>query len=80
MRFYIATRYSNEEYRNWAIEIKNELESLGHEMTFDWMNGTSVKPYRDNAKKAKDTAKTALEGAMHADFSLYRNLEARVCM
>ena len=68
VKFYIATRYSNEKYRQLALQLKAELESHGHQMTFDWMNGENVKPYNDNPEKTTVVAKKALDGAKNADF------------
>lgn len=47
--------------------MKQELESHGHEMTFDWMNGEDVRPYQDNQEMASKTAKMALDGAKEAE-------------
>lgn len=68
MKFYIATRYSDETYRQLAVEMKESLESQGHQMTFDWMNGENVKPYDENPALCNAIAKKALDGATEADF------------
>ena len=68
MKFYIATRFSNELLKNKAIAIKNELEKLGHNMTFNWMSYPSLKPYDQNLVEASKIAKLDLEGVIDADF------------
>ena len=68
MKFYIATRFSNDTYRNQAIKLKETLEAAGHQMTFDWMNGDDLKPYTENATQTGRVAVEALDGARLADF------------
>jgi len=67
MNFYIATRFSNEDFRQQALEIKDKLEAAGHKMTFDWMNGKTLKPYSENVEITREASQMALNGALEAD-------------
>ncbi len=68
MKFYLATRFSDEPLRQKALALKAEFEAAGHTMTFDWMNGEDVKPYDADPTKTAHTAERAFNGAIEADF------------
>ena len=68
MKFYIATRFSDEKFLNIALEIKKELEDKGHQITFNWMSGEDIKPYGINPEKTQKLAQMSLDGAVEADF------------
>lgn len=50
-----------------ALDIKAKLEKQGHEMTFDWTNGTDIKPYNQNVAETQKLSDLALNGAIDAD-------------
>lgn len=67
MKFYIATRYSTVRLRNKTITLRDELEKHGHEMTFDWTNTPSLRPYEENEVDAAKYAEIDIQAAVDAD-------------
>tara|TARA_B100000745_G_scaffold271879_1_gene199506 strand:- start:2312 stop:2701 length:390 start_codon:yes stop_codon:yes gene_type:complete len=67
MKFYIATRYSNEALRQKAIELKEKLEKQGHSKTLDWMSAPNLRPYAENSTDCTEVSKKLLEAVNEAD-------------
>lgn len=64
LKFYVAARFNRKED---VRKIRQRLESLGHELSFDWTGSEVDIPYKDNEKKATLEAVKDINGVKNCD-------------
>jgi len=67
MKFYIGARTT---HREKVKEIHNLLKEKGHEITVDWTNDPSLKPYEENLEASKKLAENHINGIMSSDVTI----------
>lgn len=68
MKIYVAARF-HEKMR--VQKIYKKLENLGHEITVDWTQCTTQKPYDAHLDAAQECARHAIAGVQEADVFIF---------
>ena len=64
MKWYIASRTKN---KDLVKNIKQKLESKGHEVTFDWTQISILTPYEENIEKCQEVATNITKAIENTD-------------
>lgn len=64
MRLFVSGKIGEEAE---ARRTMDQLEALGHQVTFDWTRIEHLKPYEANAEASADAAVLEVEGVKQAD-------------
>ncbi len=64
LKFYVAARFNR---KNDIKKIRERLEALGHQLSFDWTDSESVVPYKDNEAGACQEAVKDINGVRSCD-------------
>jgi hypothetical protein len=73
MKFYIAARWDK---RGKVKELYKSLEEKGHEITTDWTEHESIKPYDVNADKSRQHSLEDINGVITSDVFIIISSEA----
>lgn len=68
MKVYVAGKF---EKKDQIIDLYRKLESLGHEISYDWTTHKNIKPYIENQEIAKKYAENELNGIAKSDIFIY---------
>ena len=68
MKIYVAGKFE-EVYL--IHSIYRQLEALGHEISYDWTTHEKVKPYEENAERARGYAENEINAILDSDAFIY---------
>ena len=68
MKIYIAAKF---EKKDLVLALRQQLEVLGHTISYDWTTHKNVKPYVENKDMAKSYATNEIEGIAKSDIFIH---------
>ncbi len=68
MKIYVAARFHEKER---VKKIQEQLKKFGHEITLDWTQCTTQKPYDSNQEDAQECARHAIFGVQEAEIFIF---------
>ncbi len=74
MKFYIAARF---EFKEQVLALYKQVKAAGHQISFDWTQHASIKPYDQNPELAAQYAQEDFNGVKNCDVFVLLSSEAR---
>lgn len=68
MKIYVAGKFEKKEM---IVRAYEELEAMGHEISYDWTVHKSVRPYDQNADLARQYARNEADAIADSDVFVY---------
>lgn len=68
MKIYVAGKFKKKDI---VLDIYKKVESLGHQVSYNWTTHKPIKPYSKNSQIASQYSENELEGIFNCDVFIY---------